>query len=60
VRHSPLANAKGIITNAPTKLRQKIIVGIGIVAFAMMGPEEPIPSTPKTKKGISLPVGNFV
>jgi len=36
------------------------MVGIGIVAFAMMGPEEPIPSTPKIKKGISLPAGNFV
>jgi hypothetical protein len=36
------------------------MVGIGIVAFAMIGPDEPIPSTPRIKKGISLPVGNFV
>ena len=50
----------GIITKAPTKFRQKIIVGMGIVALAIIGPEEPIPRTPKIRNGISRPVGSLV
>ena len=60
VFHSPLASAKGSITNAPTKFRQKIKVGIGMVLFAIIGPEEPIPITPRNRNGISRPVGNLV
>ena len=60
VFHSLRANANGIMINAPTKFRQKIMVGIGIVAFAIIGPDEPIPSTPRIKNGISLPVGSLV
>jgi hypothetical protein len=60
VFHSPRAIAKGIIINAPTKLRQKIMVGMGIIALAIIGPEDPMPSTPRIRNGISRPVGNLV
>jgi hypothetical protein len=60
VFHSPRAIANGIIINAPTKLRQKIMVGMGIIALAIIGPEDPIPRTPRMRKGISRPVGNLI
>jgi hypothetical protein len=36
------------------------MVGMGIIALAIIGPEDPIPRTPRIRKGISRPVGNLV
>jgi uncharacterized membrane protein YwaF len=60
VRHSFRFSAKGSITKAPIKLRHIIMVGTGIMLFAIIGPDAPIPNMPEIRNGISRPVGNLV
>ena len=46
LRSARCLNAKGAITNAPPRFRQKIKVTTGIVLKAMSGPETPMPNIP--------------
>jgi hypothetical protein len=36
------------------------MVGTGIMLFAIIGPDAPIPNMPEIRNGISRPVGNLV
>jgi hypothetical protein len=58
--HSAFRNAKGAITKAPPRFRQKINVGTGIKLLAIIGPELPMPKTPSERKAMSRPAGRAV